>query len=190
MAMHNFEDLLQFRQFKVEVCNAYNTQELDREADVRTRRQAKEAGRRVEKGGANGKEEGATAQQPKAGTNTKERQQKPAPIAESNEAASDPYLHHHIGQSEKVFDELGHYLRNNARDLAMKTGDENMGNEQNLLANAHWRQAANGEADEEDEDHVGIEELIPFEQGCNGSTEMLIDALDKWYTDYMFDYEN
>ncbi|KAG1777570.1 hypothetical protein EV702DRAFT_1197182 [Suillus placidus] len=196
----------QFRQFKVKVCSAYNTQELDHEVDVRTCRQAKEAARQAEKGGVNGKE--ATAQKPESGVNTKgtqkaspeqppdaqlprqskkkrsinlntyklhalgncvasichfgttdsystepvslnlspphsptkppsggltqierrqtqlhhikEWQQKWAPLVESDKAASDPHLHHHIGQSEKVFDELGHYLCNNARDSAMK----------------------------------------------------------------------
>jgi len=49
-----------------------------------------------------------------------EWQQKQAPRAESNETASDPRLHHHIGQSKKVYDELGHYLCKNVRDPAIK----------------------------------------------------------------------
>jgi hypothetical protein len=61
----------QFRQFKEKVCSAYRTQELDREVDARTRRQTKEAGKRAEKGGMNGKEGGATAQRLMAGTNAK-----------------------------------------------------------------------------------------------------------------------
>ncbi|KAG1869340.1 hypothetical protein DFJ58DRAFT_653534, partial [Suillus subalutaceus] len=31
-----------------------------------------------------------------------------------------PQLHHHIGQSKKSFDELGHYLRSHVGDPAMK----------------------------------------------------------------------
>jgi hypothetical protein len=64
----------QFRQFKEKVCSAYNTQELNREVDTRTRRQTKEAGKRAEKGGTNSKEGGTVAQQSKAGANTKGKQ--------------------------------------------------------------------------------------------------------------------
>ncbi|KAG2028940.1 hypothetical protein BDR03DRAFT_882286, partial [Suillus americanus] len=45
----------QFLQFKEQVCSAYNTQELDREADARARQQVKEAGQRQPKTGANTK---------------------------------------------------------------------------------------------------------------------------------------
>lgn len=44
----------QFRQFKAKVCTAYRTHELDREVDARSRRQAKEAARRVEEHRTNG----------------------------------------------------------------------------------------------------------------------------------------
>jgi hypothetical protein len=54
----------QFHQFKVKVCSAYTTQELDREVNARTHWQAKEASRWA----------GATAQQPKAETNAKGKQ--------------------------------------------------------------------------------------------------------------------
>ncbi|KAG2029817.1 hypothetical protein BDR03DRAFT_1017918 [Suillus americanus] len=64
----------QFLQFKEQVCSAYNTQELDREADARARQQVKEAGQRVEIGRSNGKGQGDTAQQPKTGANTKGKQ--------------------------------------------------------------------------------------------------------------------
>ncbi|KAG2110219.1 uncharacterized protein F5147DRAFT_772486 [Suillus discolor] len=331
----------QFCQFKEKVCSAYRTQELDREVDARICRQTKEAGKRVEKGGTNGKEGGATAQQPKAGTSAKGKQkaspEQPldaplprqprrkrsfnlntyklhalgdyvtsihhfgttdsystepgelehhtpkrryavkhdyavstngsgnGPCVEYNEAASDPHLHHHISQSEKVYDELGHYLRNNARDPAIKdflpclkthildhldagtpgspakdpTHADNHHNsilfkhnriyhhnltqfnftsydvrrsqdvinpktphcnimllqhdpdDDNLDGNyCYAKVLGDSKADKEDEDHVGVEELIPFEQGHNGSSETLIDALDEMYTGFTLDYEN
>ncbi|KAG2105838.1 uncharacterized protein F5147DRAFT_775151 [Suillus discolor] len=37
-----------------------------------------------------------------------------------HEIASDPRLHHYIGQSERIYDEFGQYLRNHAGDPAMK----------------------------------------------------------------------
>lgn len=43
----------QFREFKAKVCSAYHTQELDREVDARSRRQAKDAAKRVETGKVN-----------------------------------------------------------------------------------------------------------------------------------------
>lgn len=39
----------QFHCFKAKVCSAYHTQELDREVESRTHRQAKEAAKRAEK---------------------------------------------------------------------------------------------------------------------------------------------
>lgn len=44
---------VQFRLFKNEVCPSYKTQELDREVGARSRRQAKEAGKRAETVSAN-----------------------------------------------------------------------------------------------------------------------------------------
>jgi hypothetical protein len=91
-----------------------------------------------------------------------------------------------------VYSHRAGVLANPSSDVhpADQTGDENMESKQSLLENAHWWHAADSEADEEDKDHVGIEELIPFEQGYNESTEMLIDALDEMYTEYVFNYEN
>lgn len=42
-----------FCEFKAKVCPPYKTQELDHEVDARSRQQAKEASKRVEKGKAN-----------------------------------------------------------------------------------------------------------------------------------------
>lgn len=42
----------QLRQFKANVCTVYNTQELNRKVDARSRRQVKEAAKRAEKGGS------------------------------------------------------------------------------------------------------------------------------------------
>ncbi|KAG2102865.1 uncharacterized protein F5147DRAFT_580776, partial [Suillus discolor] len=50
----------------------------------------------------------------------KQRQRKRTPDVKSDETASDPQLHHHIGKSEKIFEEFGHYLRSHAGDPAMK----------------------------------------------------------------------
>jgi hypothetical protein len=45
--------------------------------------------------------------------------------------------------------------------------------------------------DEDEGDHVGVEELDIFEQDRNGSTESLIEALDEMFaTDHALDYEN
>jgi hypothetical protein len=45
--------------------------------------------------------------------------------------------------------------------------------------------------DEDDEDHISVEELDVFEQERNGSTESLIEALDEMFTtDHTLDYEN
>jgi hypothetical protein len=50
----------------------------------------------------------------------KQRQQRQAPRSEVNETAFDPKIHHHIGQSEKIYDDFGLYLRNHAKDPAIK----------------------------------------------------------------------
>ncbi|KAG2740831.1 hypothetical protein P692DRAFT_20689050, partial [Suillus brevipes Sb2] len=41
-------------------------------------------------------------------------------IEQVNEITSDPEQHHFIGQSEKMYDDFGHYLRSHAKDPAMK----------------------------------------------------------------------
>jgi hypothetical protein len=64
----------QFRQFKAKVCTAYSTHELDREVDARSRRQAKEAARRVEEHRTNGSGRGTETQTPRAGANVEGRQ--------------------------------------------------------------------------------------------------------------------
>lgn len=56
-----------FREFKEKVCPAYQTQELNREVDARSRRQAKEASKRAGKGKANVVAQGTAARKPKAG---------------------------------------------------------------------------------------------------------------------------
>jgi hypothetical protein len=53
----------------------------------------------------------------------KQRQQQRASRAEVDETASDPQLHHHIGLSEKIFDDFGYYLRSHAKDPAMKVSN-------------------------------------------------------------------
>ena len=56
-----------FREFKAEVCPAYQTQELDREVDARSRRQAKEASKRARKPNAGAHDNGqeiASSKQP------------------------------------------------------------------------------------------------------------------------------
>jgi hypothetical protein len=73
---------------------------------------------------------------------------------------------------------------------AIQTGDERVEGGRSILEDAGWRHTGDGEADEEDEDHDGVEELIPFEQGRNGSSETLIDALDEMYIGHTLDYEN
>ncbi|OJA16859.1 hypothetical protein AZE42_09971 [Rhizopogon vesiculosus] len=344
----------QFHQFKVNVCTAYSTQELDHEVNARSRRQAKEAAKQAETGRANGSGKGAVARKPKdtpllrqprrkksfnfqtykfhalgdyvasirhLGTTDscstepltqielrqtrlrriKQRLQNRVSYAESNETARNPQLHHHIGQSEKAYDELGHYLHSHARDPAMKdflpwlkdhildcldrldsgtrtsgsseksaqpdqehssilfksnriyhhnlirfnyttydirraqdvinpktphcnimllqghvysdrlgvlesyrlsphsvtqsttlTEDNHLESETIHMDITYWQHPADGEEgeDQEGEDHVGVEELIPFEQRRNGSTETLIEELDEMYTGHAFDYEN
>ncbi|KAG1836689.1 hypothetical protein DFJ58DRAFT_734819 [Suillus subalutaceus] len=177
------------RQFKAKVCAAYSTHELNREVDMRSRWQAKEASKHMGKCRANGST--AVAPGPRAGASLKGKQKailgqsQDTPLskqprkkksfnlwtyklhvlgdyvacishfgttdsysmelgelehrmlkgrlhrikqcqrkwtshAASNETGSNPQLHHHIGQSEKVYDEIGHYLRSHTRDPAMK----------------------------------------------------------------------
>lgn len=43
---------------------------------------------------------------------------------------------------------------------------------------------------DEEGDHVGVEELNAFEQERNGSTVSLVEALDDMFTRHVFDYEN
>lgn len=53
----------------------------------------------------------------------RQQQSQRGPSVEVNEVANDPKLHHHIGQSEKIYDELSQYLRDHAGDPAMKVSD-------------------------------------------------------------------
>lgn len=46
--------------------------------------------------------------------------QQQASRSEVNETVFDPKLHHHIGQSEKIYDDFGQYLRDHAKDPAIK----------------------------------------------------------------------
>lgn len=50
-------------------------------------------------------------------------QQQWASLVESHKTAQDPQLRHHIGQSEKLYDEVGHYLHSHTGDPAMKVTD-------------------------------------------------------------------
>ncbi|KAG2029658.1 hypothetical protein BDR03DRAFT_936805 [Suillus americanus] len=50
----------------------------------------------------------------------KQRQSQQGSHIEANAIASDPQLHHHIGLSEKTYDELGQYLRDHAGDPAAR----------------------------------------------------------------------
>ncbi|KAG2051503.1 hypothetical protein BDR06DRAFT_973805 [Suillus hirtellus] len=47
-------------------------------------------------------------------------QQKQSTNIESNKTMKNPQLHHHIGQTEKFYDEFGHYLCSHAGDPAIK----------------------------------------------------------------------
>lgn len=53
----------------------------------------------------------------------KQRHQAGVPRTDAHEIANDPKLHHHIGQSEKIYDEFGQYLRNHTGDPAMKVSN-------------------------------------------------------------------
>lgn len=50
----------------------------------------------------------------------KQRHQLQTSRVEVDETTNDPHVHHHIGQSEKVYDEFGYYLRSHAKDPVMK----------------------------------------------------------------------
>ncbi|KAG1881540.1 hypothetical protein C8R48DRAFT_587375 [Suillus tomentosus] len=50
----------------------------------------------------------------------KQRQRPQTIHTDPSDIASDPKVHHHIGQSEKLFDEFGQYLRKHAGDPAIK----------------------------------------------------------------------
>jgi hypothetical protein len=54
-----------------------------------------------------------------------------------------------------------------------------------------WKSPSDNEdEDDEENDHIGIEEPDFFDQERNGSTESLIDALDDMFTRHVFNYEN
>jgi hypothetical protein len=75
---------------------------------------------------------------------------------------------------------------------AVQVEDEHVESEPSFT-NTRWPQHPIDDEGEDDDDdsHVGVEELIPFEQGQNGSTETLIEALGEMYgADHVFDYEN
>jgi hypothetical protein len=53
----------------------------------------------------------------------KQRQSQRGPHVEAHEMASDPQVHHHIGQSEKSYNDLGQYLCEHGGDPAMKVNN-------------------------------------------------------------------
>ncbi|KIK34655.1 hypothetical protein CY34DRAFT_97579 [Suillus luteus UH-Slu-Lm8-n1] len=194
----------QFRHFKEKVCASYQTQELDREVSVRSRRQTRDAAKRKAnnvgranednntkgKGKATGQSQDLPApKQPKRKKSfniqtykfhvlgdyhrtselillsihtvthlsqgelehrtpkgryhrtdrrtfvrqltqierrqarlrrIKQQQQQPASRVELQEMATDPKLQHHIGQSERIYDDFGQYLRNHKGDPTMQ----------------------------------------------------------------------
>lgn len=54
-----------------------------------------------------------------------QRQPHQVPRADVHEVVSNPQLHNHIGQSEKLYDGMGQYLRNHAGDPAIKVNNFN-----------------------------------------------------------------
>ncbi|KAG2120548.1 uncharacterized protein F5147DRAFT_766462 [Suillus discolor] len=75
-----------------------------------------------------------------------------------------------------------------APQTTMQENNNHSGREESLQETTDWQDPTNGE-DKED-DHLGIEEAIFFEQERNGSTDSLIEALEEMYSDHVFDYEN
>lgn len=64
----------------------------------------------------------------------KQCQQRQASRAEVNKSASDPRLHHHIGQSEKIYSDFGHYLCSHAKDPAMKVSNYWLGGDHSKMS--------------------------------------------------------
>ncbi|KAG2088019.1 uncharacterized protein F5147DRAFT_781150 [Suillus discolor] len=164
----------QFSLLKEMVCASYQTQELDREVDARSRWQAKEAAKWAENSKGKSKEKEKAEWRAVAcwdyvasirffGTTDsystepgelehrtpkgryrhtdkrafvhqltqierrearlhriKQKQPQRGPRIEAHKMASDPQLHHHIGQGKKMYDDLGQYLHDHAGDPAMK----------------------------------------------------------------------
>lgn len=69
--------------------------------------------------------------------------------------------------------------------ISSTTADENLESLMEDLQRSH----TSADAEEEGEDHVGVEPTL-VDGGHNGSTETLMEALDEMYADHIFDYEN
>lgn len=75
-----------FRQFKTKVCAAYHTQELDREIDARSRRQAKVAAKRAETGNVDVVGQGTAAR--KSRTDVVAKGKNKASLGQSQDASA------------------------------------------------------------------------------------------------------
>jgi hypothetical protein len=70
-----------------------------------------------------------------------------------------------------------------------QTVDEHLETGGSLGKATQWQALADEEDDEDD--HVGVEELDFFDHGLNASTESIIHALDEMFTiGHTLDYEN
>ncbi|KAG1736910.1 uncharacterized protein EDB91DRAFT_1083256 [Suillus paluster] len=59
--------------------------------------------------------------------------------------------------------------------------------DETLVETSNWQAPAdNDDEGDEEEDHVGVEELNFFEQEQNGSSESLVEALDEMFTDHCY----
>ena len=100
----------QFRQFKAKVCTAYHIQELDREVGVRSRRQAKEAAKRAERGKANDIQPGTATRKPKAGANTKGKEKASSEQSQDVPGPMQPWRKKSFNFQTYKFHVLGDYM--------------------------------------------------------------------------------
>lgn len=82
-----------------------------------------------------------------------------------------------------------HEVSTPERPCSVQTQAENEHSERETFSEqTNWQ--AHTDSDDEEGEHIAVEELDPFQQERNGSTESLIEALEDMFTDLAFDYEN
>lgn len=80
---------------------------------------------------------------------------------------------------------VGHVYSHEIHTMATEVESECSEREESETIN--WQAPAD---EDEEGEHIGVEEVDFFGQERNGSTESLIEALDEMFNGHVFDYEN